>query len=198
MSRPIRRSFARLALVSLLAIALLAAVVTLLPGVATQAATDSPRAATNLYLPVVYGGGVSADWQPKAGLWQSASKADQFYVSPSQTEVRAFSTMVSVGGCGTYKITRLLGQSIVNRAFSFTGSFYASGTFTSETTASGTLGLSNFKIDGCGIVSGGPWSYDATWQNATQPGEAGELALKVHRLGGASAKVGQHQADLIR
>jgi RHS repeat-associated protein len=35
--------------------------------------------------------------------------------------------------------------------------------------ASGTDGLERFNIPGCGPVSGGPWSWSATWQNSSQP-----------------------------
>lgn len=76
---------------------------------------------------------------------------------------------VSGPGCGNYKITHTAQEPITNDQFSFTGSFYASGTFASETTASGTDGLNNFNIPGCGSVSGGPWSWDADWKNDSQP-----------------------------
>ena len=65
--------------------------------------------------------------------------------------------------CGVWKITHLTQEPITANHFSFTGPFYASGTFSSQTAASGTLGLSNFPIPGCGLVSGGPYAWSANW-----------------------------------
>ena len=78
-------------------------------------------------------------------------------------------SMFPLTGCGDYKITHSLSEPISGNQFSFTGSFYASGTFTSNTAANGTDGLSSFNIPGCGVVSGGPWTWNATWKNSSQP-----------------------------
>jgi hypothetical protein len=61
-----------------------------------------------------------------------------------------------------YKITHHSPVPISGNSFSFSGPFYASGAFSSQTTASGTTGLSNFLIPECGYVSGGPWSWNAS------------------------------------
>ena len=41
-------------------------------------------------------------------------------------------------------------------------------TFSSQTAASGTTGLSSFPISGCGNVSGGPWAWSANWIHSAQ------------------------------
>jgi hypothetical protein len=106
---------------------------------------------------------------PTAGFWKSSNGATEFYVTPAQTSVKNFAIYISVTGCGSYKITRTTEVPIVSNQFSFSGTFYASGTFDSTTSAHGTLGLSSFYISGCGSVSGGPYSWTATWQNSSQP-----------------------------
>jgi hypothetical protein len=109
-----------------------------------------------------------ADTQnPMAGFWQSTY--DEFYVTPDQAYVDDFATYISVEGCGNYKITHTLPEPIVDNQFSFTGTFYANGTFNTTTTAQGTDGLTNFNIPGCGTVTGGPWPWSATWQDSSQP-----------------------------
>lgn len=120
-----------------------------------------------VYLPVILRG-ESGSSGPTQGFWQSGS-SEEFYVISGGTSVDDFSVRVSVTGCGTYKITHTPPESISNNQFSFSGAFYASGTFNSATTATDTDGLSSFFISGCGTVSGGPWSWSATWQNSSQP-----------------------------
>lgn len=102
---------------------------------------------------------------PVAGFWDSGA-GDEFYVTADRTNVDDFAVYVSVNGCGTYKITRTTPVAISGNQFSFTGSFYASGTFNSTTSASGQDGLSGYAISGCGTINGGPWSWTATWQHA--------------------------------
>jgi len=111
---------------------------------------------------------VSPQSGPTPGFWESQT-GDEFYVSPDRANVLNFAIYVSVSGCGTYKITRLTPAPISNNSFSFSGTFYASGTFDTSTSAHGTDGLSNHYIFGCGYVSGGPWNWTATWQNSSQP-----------------------------
>ena len=79
-----------------------------------------------------------------------------------------FAIRVNVDGCGSYKITHTPQEPISGNSFSFTGAFYASGTFSSQTAASGTTGLSSFPISGCGNVSGGPWAWSANWMHSAQ------------------------------
>lgn len=105
---------------------------------------------------------------PTPGFWES-NTGDEFYVTTDSAYVDNFAIYVSVPGCGNYKITHLTPVAITSDQFSFSGSFYASGTFTSDTVASGTDGLSSFNIPGCGLVTGGPWSWTATWKNSSQP-----------------------------
>ncbi|MFQ5400495.1 MAG: M4 family metallopeptidase [Anaerolineae bacterium] len=106
--------------------------------------------------------------QATPGFWQSLT-GDEFYVSTDHCSVVNFAVHISVQGCGNYKITHTTQEPISGDQFSFTGSFYGSGTFSSATAASGTDGLNSLKITGCGLVSGGPWSWNATWQDSSQP-----------------------------
>ena len=106
---------------------------------------------------------------PKAGLWQTTNTWHEFYVTPAHNNVDNFSVDISVTGCGSYTITHLPLVPISAKHFSFTGPFYASGTFSTASKATGQDGLSSFYISGCGTVSGGPWAYTAVWKNTTQP-----------------------------
>jgi aqualysin 1 len=105
---------------------------------------------------------------PQAGFWSSTTGWDDFWVTPDQAFVDDFRIFISVFGCDDYTITHTIPEPIVNNQFSFTGTYYASGTFDTMTSAHGTDGLSDFFIDGCGFVSGGPWDWVANWQNADQ------------------------------
>lgn len=90
-------------------------------------------------------------------------------MTTDRSHVEDFAIYINTQECGPIKITHTLLESISNDQFSFRGSFYASGTFHSARTASGTTGLDHFEIPGCGVYTGGPWSWDATWQNSSQP-----------------------------
>jgi serine protease len=105
---------------------------------------------------------------PTPGFWESGT-GDEFYVTTDRGAVDNFAIYISVTGCGNYKITHLPEEPITNNEFSFSGSFYASGTFNSATSASGSDGLSTFDIPGCGMVNSGPWTWNATWQDSSQP-----------------------------
>jgi len=106
--------------------------------------------------------------KPKAGFWESTT-GDEFWVTPDQKNVDDFAIYITVSGCGNYKITHTVPVSIANKKFSFTGSFYANGTFDTTSRAHGTDGLKSFYLPGCGTVNGGPWSWTATWKHASQP-----------------------------
>jgi subtilisin family serine protease len=108
---------------------------------------------------------VNATDNPQAGFW--SGPFEEFFVTPDQSFVDDFATFVS-GACGDIKITRATPVAIANNQFSFSGSFYASGTFDTATSAHGTDGLENYFIPGCGFIDGGPWVWTATWQNADQ------------------------------
>jgi subtilisin family serine protease len=105
---------------------------------------------------------------PTPGFWQQSGGAMEFYVTSDRAFVDDFAVNVTVSGCGSYKITHLTQAPISGNSFSFTGPFYASGTFSSQTAAGGTMGLSSFPISGCGTVSGGPWVWSATWMHSAQ------------------------------
>ncbi len=106
---------------------------------------------------------------PQAGLWQGEGGAVKFYVTPNQANVDNFAIRISIPQCGL-TVTIMTGQlvPIVNNHFSFSGNYYASGTFDTPTSAHGTVGLNNYPIYGCGSVSGSN-SWTATWQNSSQP-----------------------------
>jgi subtilisin family serine protease len=105
---------------------------------------------------------------PTPGFWQESGGWMEFYVSTDRQHVEDFAIYVDVDGCGSYVITQLVPAAITGNNFSFTGAFYGSGTFNSATAASGTTGLNNFHIDGCGPVSGGPWDWSASWLYSAQ------------------------------
>ncbi len=109
---------------------------------------------------------VQTSSSPTPGFWQDTTTGTEFSVTTDRAYVDDFAIYIFVDGCGNYKITHLPPEPISNNQFSFSGSFYASGTFNSPTSASGQSGLNNFHIDGCGTVSGGPWSWTAAWQHS--------------------------------
>jgi hypothetical protein len=106
--------------------------------------------------------------KPKAGFWESTT-GDEFYVTVDQNNVDDFAIYVGVTGCGNYKITHNSLVPITSNHFSFSGAFYASGTFNTTTSASGQDGLTSFYIFNCGYVTGGPWIYTAIWKSTAQP-----------------------------
>lgn len=103
----------------------------------------------------------------KPGSWKGQGL--EFYVINSTPKVDDFAIYISVTGCGIHKVTHYPLAAISNKRFSFTGSFYANGTFTTPSKAQGMLGLNRFYIDGCGYVTGGPFPWTATWKNGSQP-----------------------------
>ena len=118
-----------------------------------------------------------------AGFWEGPTV--EFYVTPDKTQVERFAIYVDVSGCGSYKITRFVPATLVNSQFAFTGSYYASGTLHTNTSASGQAGLDSFYITGCGFVStSGPFGWTATWQDDSQPTS---LAAQTVRLGEVGA-----------
>lgn len=100
---------------------------------------------------------------PTPGFWAQSGGAMEFYVTADRAYVDDFAIRVNVDGCGLYKITHIIPEPISGNSFSWSGPFYASGAFNSQTTASGTTGLSSFFISGCGSVTGGPWAWSANW-----------------------------------
>lgn len=117
-----------------------------------------------IYLPLVI-----KPTSVSSGFWQTSDKTVDFYVTADSANVDEFAIRVNVSGCGNYIITRTTPTPITNDAFSFSGSYYASGSFNSATSAGGTAGLTNYNISGCGLVSGGPWSWNANWINNSLP-----------------------------
>jgi len=113
----------------------------------------------------------SAITKPKAGFWQESDGLAKFYVTTDQAHVDNFAIYIDLteyAGCSTYWITHNPLEPIANNKFSFSGSFYARGTFQAATSAAGTVGLNNFLITGCGYVTGAA-SWTADWKNTNQP-----------------------------
>ena len=109
---------------------------------------------------------VSVQSGPTPGYWSGSGVG--FYVTNDRQYVHNFAVTIYVSGCGTYKITHTVDAPITNNQFSFSGSYYASGTFTSSTSANGSGGFNNFVIYGCGTISGS-FTWSATWQYSAQP-----------------------------
>ena len=103
---------------------------------------------------------------PNPGFWENG--VVEFDVTSDRAYVDDFAISIYVPGCGGYKITHMPPEPISNSKFSFTGSYYANGTFSDATHASGKYGLDHFYIYGCGYVTGGPYSWTATWQHSAQ------------------------------
>jgi Zn-dependent metalloprotease len=108
---------------------------------------------------------------PLPGLWvqnDSCFGCSEFYVTTDSSHVDNFAAYISVSGCGNYKITYTPLVAITNKAFSFTGKFYANGTFDTYSTAHGKTGFNKFYIAGCGYITGS-MNYTSAWYNSTQP-----------------------------
>jgi Zn-dependent metalloprotease len=102
----------------------------------------------------------------KAGYYSGTGVG--FTVLSNLTQVKSFFIVVNLPGCGTYQITHTVLAPIASKKFSFGGSFYASGAFSSSSAAAGKTGLSKFGPI-CGYVwTGGPFAWSATWKHALQ------------------------------
>jgi hypothetical protein len=109
---------------------------------------------------------------PTPGFWRHAVDSRMyFYVTPDRAFVDDFAIQIAVDGCGNFTITHLVPEKIAGMTFTFSGPFYASGTFSSDKKASGTVGLKDYDLRdwGCGFVTGGPWPWEADWKNSNQP-----------------------------
>jgi hypothetical protein len=147
-------------------------------GVTSNAVSFVVGTSKKVYLPfVVKSPPVSG---PTPGFWQHPDGRMEFYVTSNRGYVDDFAIHVDVDGCGHYKITHHVQEPISGNHFSFTGPFYASGTFSTQTAASGTVGLSSFFISGCGNVTGGPWAWSANWLSSVQLTPVG--ATKVNQI----------------
>jgi bacillolysin len=100
---------------------------------------------------------------PEAGRWEGVDKLISFVVSEDHAYLQDFSIVVEVSGCGTRTITQSIDAPIVEGAFSFEGAYFASGSFTTSTTLEGSVGLSNYPLEGCGQISMPPQEFDAEW-----------------------------------
>jgi hypothetical protein len=105
----------------------------------------------------------------KPGFWKNPWL--QFYSLNTKPQVKNFSVYVSVYGCGVYKITYTKAVPIKpNKTFAFNkGGFLANGTFVKPKNAQGQVAFNNFLLSGCGYITGGPFDWNATWKNKSQP-----------------------------
>jgi hypothetical protein len=123
----------------------------------------------------------------------------ELYVTTDRAYVDDFALSgIYVPGCGTYKITHTPQEPISDDEFSFTGSFYADGDFSSETAVSGQAGLDYFYISGCGYVSGGPWAWSATWQNDSQPRLLSAKVVAPESVEGVAPEEGIYTATRLK
>jgi hypothetical protein len=114
---------------------------------------------------------------PLAGHWTGSAGpspfAVDFYVSPDQTKIIHFGFKYALACVTEGWILDGTQRSIESKSFSANnyGVIY-SGTFDSTTGAHGTVNLTDFYI-GCPApdvyVTAGPYSWTATWQDASQP-----------------------------
>jgi bacillolysin len=108
---------------------------------------------------------------PLPGFWvqnDSCNGCSEFYVTTDSAYVDNFAVFISVSGCGNYKVTHTPLVAIKNKAFEFTGKFFANGTFDTYYSAHGKTGFKNFYISGCGYITGS-MSYSSAWYNNSQP-----------------------------
>ena len=109
---------------------------------------------------------------PTPGFWRHVvDNRMQFYVTPDRAFVDDFAIQVAIDDCGNFTITHLVPEKIAGMEFTFSGPFYASGIFSSDKQASGTVGLKDYDMRDwdCGFVTGGPWPWEANWMNSNQP-----------------------------
>ena len=159
--------------------------------------TGLPASTLYYYRIRAYNGGGDSAWSntafattlpaggPTPGFWKENPWYSDFYVTSNGLYVDNFTIYITVPGCGDYWITHLNPEEpISSNHFSFTGSYYANGTFNSTTTVSGSYGLNSFLLVGCGYVSGGPWGYTSAWSDSTQPPPDFQEAILVRPANG--------------
>lgn len=133
---------------------------------------DPPETGHHIFLPYVMLSNASPTptvEPPRAGHYVD-EYGDDLYVAADRSHVSRFGIYVYVDPCGLYYIWRDGNDPINNRQFSWGGSFYASGTFNTTTSAYVVYGLNNFYISGCGYVStSGDWSSTFAWQDYSTP-----------------------------
>ncbi len=104
---------------------------------------------------------------PEPGYWfPSVSSVGlvAFDVVSNKREIRNFTAYIMVNSEDCPDIYSVPYDGVIgisNNQFSFSGSFYASGTFNSTMTASGRFGLNRHYVEGCGLVSG-----ELSWNSA--------------------------------
>jgi hypothetical protein len=155
-------------------------------GLRPSQAAEAQAAKKFIYMPIV-----SHGLPPVvSGYWKGG--ANQFYVTPDGANVNKFAVRINVVGCGAYKVTRTRMVPISNKKFEFINYYFSgAGTFTTPKSATGTDRLYQLYIPGCGYVSGGPWTWNVTWQNSSQPtaalGADQDLAFETAEIVAAEA-----------
>lgn len=109
-------------------------------------ATKTIEIVHQVFLPLVI-----KPWAPQAGYWDT--EYGYFIVTPDQKYVDNFSVFFDIPGCGNLRIYTTELVPIINNSFSFNNftTYYASGTFDSETTAAGVFGLDDVYISPCNV-----------------------------------------------
>jgi len=108
-----------------------------------------------------------AIYTPLAGFWGGETN---FYVTPDQQYVKNYTIFVDVPSCNVYnfKLIFTYPVPIKDGQFKHDGAMYFNGHFTSPTVSTGTFGLDNFYLSGCGYLYGF-YSVTNVWQNSSQP-----------------------------
>jgi hypothetical protein len=110
----------------------------------------------------------SVDLPPEMGFWRGSGT--EFFVTGDHNMVNNFAIYVNIPACGltSLKLVSQTAVPIVNDKASQTGELYFDLNF-NWNISTGTFGLQNYPIPGCGYVTGGPYTANAVWKNGSQP-----------------------------
>ena len=132
----------------------------------TPTLTPTPMMDETSYLPAVVRNFYATG--PLPGFWEGPFES--LYVSPDQALVVDFTSIFDFENCGVLPITHPNDFPIVNDQFAEGGAFAVIGTFTSQTTVTGTVELTNYFVPACNAsYTGGPFNWSADWVDSSQP-----------------------------
>ncbi len=130
---------------------------------APSAVASSAPVTSVIYLPSVF-----KPWAPMTGYWvntQNIHWVGQLHVTQDSAYVDQQTIWIMAYECGaSYKITHDVPVPIINNQYSFTGPFYASGTFAPDAVTI-TVGLQNYVIDGC-VINRAPYTASYHWTSS--------------------------------
>ncbi len=137
---------------------------------------------------------------PRPGYWSSSGGSQWFTVNADRSRLVP-TIRISVPACGATVEIELTSGATINattHAYSWSGSFYGSGSFSSATAASGNMGLTSFYVYGCGYVTAGPISATYAWQHASAAGigEAVPAELTAPDDGGPQDAAGEYRVTV--